>query len=721
VDKGRSPSSKKRTADEAFAKDQANTGDAEQSVQGQQEEDDGGLDSEEEDARDEQNFQAIVRRQISPRTRKEYERKLARIQKRFPASRIEDIPVKQLQEYIYQESFQADGMPKSKSTADTYKNSLVFHYRELAAANPAARICMPAELNVALKGFVKGIANIIADKRRSGEYKPTEGRDALDFTMFTEFCEAAVVERRYFQGHLYFVLSWNLICRSDSTAHLAYSCIGWTQDCLRIQIPKSKALQQGANRGENHEFSVYANPFQPQICPLLALALHVLSQDTVPRTKLLFKEKSEQDRFATWFAAVWAGMDPMKTANVGPQSTRKGSISHALSFPGSCSAIAAILRGGWTLGGVMPKYVRQMLEGDETVGRLLCGLPAQTADVAILPPRWMPGRGAATYAVVANIVEDINNYPTQFRRVLPHLLASAVFHAEWIRKYLPLEHPIFQSRFWREKHYASLREFLLPPCHRYCSVTDMRATGVPAVAAVQCDMLEARAEDRVQREQMSDLMERVIASQKQREEETRQCKDSAVPPAMMELFATMHRTIEAQSVQMQAQSEQMQSITTQLTALATTGTVSGTAAASAPLPPRALALRSPQGCGGVTWPLVKLKRLHALWYEGDEQVPGGYANVSSKLVVKKDRKFITHARFMVKEVDALIPCGIDAYLKLSAHARGIMFEQILQHLVAKLRRCGHRDTPEQIMDALKNNLYHSLYENHFDCVRRVLK
>ena len=48
-------------------------------------------------------------------------------------------------------------------------------------------------------------------------------------------------------------------------------------------------------------------------------------------------------------------------------STRKGSASYVVSLPGFVMVIAAWIRAGWRLNGVLPTYITQELAGEQTV------------------------------------------------------------------------------------------------------------------------------------------------------------------------------------------------------------------------------------------------------------------------------------------------------------------------------------------------------------------
>ncbi|KAF1779914.1 hypothetical protein GQ600_4634 [Phytophthora cactorum] len=97
---------------------------------------------------------------------------------------------------------------------------------------------------------------------------------------------------------------------------------------------------------------IFANPMEPDMCPILSLAIY--------------------------FAVVGF--------NYGSYSARKGSSTY---MSGCCtggpSSASVCLRAGWNLPGVQDTYVRYEAAGDRVVGRFVAGLPYETPDFAILP------------------------------------------------------------------------------------------------------------------------------------------------------------------------------------------------------------------------------------------------------------------------------------------------------------------------------------------------
>ena len=69
-------------------------------------------------------------------------------------------------------------------------------------------------------------------------------------------------------------------------------------------------------------------------------------------------------------------------------------------------------------------------------------------------------------------------YPKQFRVAIPYLLASIVYHQEWLKEKLPNNHPIFLQRIYTSGLLNKLRDNILGNC-LFSSEIGMQATGVP--------------------------------------------------------------------------------------------------------------------------------------------------------------------------------------------------------------------------------------------------
>ncbi|CAN0032252.1 unnamed protein product, partial [Phaeothamnion confervicola] len=228
---------------------------------------------------------------------------------------------------------------------------------------------------------------------------------------------------------------------------------------------------------------IYANPFQPEICPFLALGLYALAYKVGgSKNGKLFPGKDQYQRFSSFlsrkageasaeFAAY--GVNPQ---DIGTHSCRKGSATYVASGCTAGPPMSAIcIRAGWSVGNVQDRYIRYEAAGDQYVGRTVCGLPLSTHDFCVLPPHFaktdsdgvpIPGvTELVAEAVMACFGEDLL---PRLRLVAEFLLASVVFHRVYLRHALQTNHPAFGNVLFQQPGMLDrLEEHVL------------RATGVP--------------------------------------------------------------------------------------------------------------------------------------------------------------------------------------------------------------------------------------------------
>ena len=136
-------------------------------------------------------------------------------------------------------------------------------------------------------------------------------------------------------------------------------------------------------------------------------------------------------------------------------------------------------RAGWSTTNISRNSNNFSIVGgqDEMVGRLLCGLPLIENKFCALPPHFIDIK-SITDVDWEYMVSGYTNYPLCFQFAIPYLVASVIYHREWIRNNLPRNHPFFVSRF----HTLQLGEkfqYLIVAGNRYCPYTSISATGIP--------------------------------------------------------------------------------------------------------------------------------------------------------------------------------------------------------------------------------------------------
>jgi hypothetical protein len=193
------------------------------------------------------------------------------------------------------------------------------------------------ELEKWLARFNQGHKRIIAAKKQNGDMQQHEGKIGFSMTAYVFLAERFLKD--YSQdtaySHLFFVIMWNLISRSIVVADMKYDFIHQDNDMIVVLPPKNKADQAGEKIEGKH---IAANPFNPMICPVLALAIHVFSDGNRVRYNAVFT-RDAYDRFGRAFKNTVSSEAAQAVLQVdaevlGKHSVRKASATYASSFPG---------------------------------------------------------------------------------------------------------------------------------------------------------------------------------------------------------------------------------------------------------------------------------------------------------------------------------------------------------------------------------------------------
>jgi hypothetical protein len=235
---------------------------------------------------------------------------------------------------------------------------------------------------------------------------------------------------------------------------------------------------------------VYANPLNPVICPVLSLAVLIFCKpfihdyhhsNTNTQNFALFDGSNQTNRFSNILSVILSKLDPneinslgAKVKEIGTHSTRKGAASYCCGMVSGPSPIQVYQRAGWSLGNIQDRYLFGGNGGDQLTGRVVSGLPNTNTSFSTLPPHFSPE---------CNVNWDLilpcyNQYPNTFKQVVPYLLASLVYHEQWLKDNLNITHPLFSSALFSSGELKSYRPFVLLG-EGHCAITKLGATGIP--------------------------------------------------------------------------------------------------------------------------------------------------------------------------------------------------------------------------------------------------
>ena len=179
----------------------------------------------------------------------------------------------------------------------------------------------------------------------------------------------------------FMVLQWNLMSRSDSVQNIMLPHITWAEDSLTIEEQGQKADQTGEDKFAKH---IYANPYEPFICPILSLAVMIFcsSAREERRDLQLFTGTDSKGRFSKLLAQFLLDLSDAEKrligasiSDLGTHSFRKGSGTYCLGQCGGPNPVSVNLRMGQSIGSIREKYIFEGDGADQLLGRFVSGLP----------------------------------------------------------------------------------------------------------------------------------------------------------------------------------------------------------------------------------------------------------------------------------------------------------------------------------------------------------
>lgn len=297
----------------------------------------------------------------------------------------------------------------------------------------------------------------------------------------------------------FLVVQWNLMSRSDSVETIMLSHIDWVGDALTIEEQGQKADQTGEDKYPKH---IYANPLNPSICPILALAVLVFSSCSSLdfRNHQLFNGTDSKNRFSRHLQSTMSKCSASERlqlgayiSELGTHSLRKGSGTYCLGQCGGPNPVSVSLRMGQSIGQIREKYIFTGDGADQLCGRMVCGLPFDRPEFAILPPHFTPQETANfTVEYWLSVLPCYPNFPDSFKRTIPYLYASLLYHQQYLYSNLVSNHPILSCRAFSS---LSLEELKLMQAKIKCVVgicpeSKLKATGIPQHLALVVRMHE---------------------------------------------------------------------------------------------------------------------------------------------------------------------------------------------------------------------------------------
>jgi len=435
--------------------------------------------------------QRVLSRQLSAATKKAYESKL-RAFRTWLRSNEETATVANDQtidtsriaaQHVVDFMSATYGTGKSESTYV----SVVSAVKYLMGAQ---RVVVTSEFKQALARYIKGMKKIMADQRRLGTRSCLVGKEPLSFAAYQEICKRLLegATGRYASCNTFalafLTLSWNLVCRSESTQAINIRNMTWSGDCMKVTIAKSKTDQAGAKTTQDKH--VFPNPLNPTICPILALALHFATSppdnagdNDFPR---VFNGDGAANRFSNLLKSMIKSAPAGSVLNfeithtnaIGTHGIRNGSFTFLVN---ACTAGpshgTAMNRAQFSLG-VLDRYLFSERAGDCYAGRILCGLPVKEASFATVGPEFKSEYRDPDHKDLRTIFPGYAQVP-ECARMLKMCFANLIYHSDFLKNILPSDHPLFRNPIFADPaRLAALRAQIVEP-----RVDAFFATGIP--------------------------------------------------------------------------------------------------------------------------------------------------------------------------------------------------------------------------------------------------
>jgi hypothetical protein len=161
----------------------------------------------------------------------------------------------------------------SASSLSGYRSALLWYYEQ---NNHIPTQAESKFMSDCYHGYMKRVAI----KKQRGIMDQEEGMTGFSFRGYCDLATYFMSMKPWTSGLFswcYLVLSWNLLSRTETVSKLMLAHFTWVEDCMVVSVAKHKSDQTG--EGVRISKHIYANPTNPSICPVLALAVHILCRD----------------------------------------------------------------------------------------------------------------------------------------------------------------------------------------------------------------------------------------------------------------------------------------------------------------------------------------------------------------------------------------------------------------------------------------------------------
>ena len=408
---------------------------------------------------------------------------------------------------------------------------------------------IPCRVGEAMDEYLKGRSKELAaaEGRGRGTGNPHTGKAPMKYEIYRGLAKRFLKNKEQIKmrmasswifAHCFMVLQFNVMCRASNIVSLCYSHIQWDEDAIAVYLVHQKNDQHGEQRDLPRH--VYANPFQPEICPILALSMLFAVCGFDHEKRLVLPGHAQYDRYRKTLRDMLDTDEWCKTQlpllnltsqQIGSHSLRKAACQFlnggTTTAPNSNAVLA---RGGWQRGMMKTYNPDGEKAGDQYCGRLLAGLLPNSVQFATLPPHFKAGTPITD--VNTAIAAIFPNAPEGQNKLLSMCLASLLYHKKWLRKKLPTEHPLRATALFTDSRMDVLGESVVLGIFEDDT---MRATGITEHSQYLVEQQKLRKQIQSLREEVAKLP-KLVGEELVRTLERRAVENSQVTPQGIHAF-----------------------------------------------------------------------------------------------------------------------------------------------------------------------------------------
>jgi hypothetical protein len=254
------------------------------------------------------------------------------------------------------------GLPALKK----YRASLTFLFTENCVA-PSL------EYQLVMTRFFKGLGNIDASDKTKPKDKAT-GKEPLSYPLYLDILKAYADKSHCFMM-LFFITTWNLICRGKQTSEITLSQLSVVNDAVTIEFSGTKTDTDGQTSNTKEPRHCYANPHNWRTCFVTWLGIFFLCNPTLHTSCLqggiadvkLFPSADAKSTFSkglqrdkgTFLKPVFDAHGATAASKNGVHSIRKGGATCvAAASTNGPSMVSICQRCCWAIGGVLDRCVQ---------------------------------------------------------------------------------------------------------------------------------------------------------------------------------------------------------------------------------------------------------------------------------------------------------------------------------------------------------------------------